>query len=112
MDRLDALLSESDAVVTTVPGTPETRVMFNEDRFRRMKPGAVFINVGRGETVCTEALVRALREGRIAAAGLDVTDPEPLPADSPLWGMDNVVVTPHIAGNSPQREARNRRLVQ
>lgn len=112
MDRLDALLAEADVVVTTVPGTPETRGMFNEERFRRMKPGAVFINVGRGETVCTEALVRALQEGRIAAAGLDVTDPEPLPADSPLWKMDNVVVSPHIAGNSPQRAARNQRLVQ
>lgn len=112
MDRLDFLLLRSDVVVTTVPGTAETRGMFNEDRFRRMKPGAVFINVGRGETVSTDDLIRALQEGWIGAAGLDVTDPEPLPADSPLWRMGNVVVSPHIAGNSPQRAARNQELVR
>lgn len=111
LDQLDRLLGESDVVVATIPATPESQGLFDDARFRRMRPHAVFINVGRGETVVTEDLTRALQERRLGAAGLDVTDPEPLPEGHPLWTMDNVLVTPHIAGNSPQRSARNHRLV-
>ena len=107
-DRLDDLLAVADVVVSTLPGTPETRGVFDEGRFQLMKRAALFINVGRGEAVQPGALLRALQEGWIAGAGLDVTDPEPLPEDSPLWLMDNVLITPHIAGNSPERAGRNR----
>ncbi len=112
LDRLDDLLGLADVVVSTVPGTADSRGQFNAARFRRMKPTALFINVGRGDTVVTGDLVQALQNGWIAGAGLDVTDPEPLPAESPLWQMENVVVSPHIAGNSPQRGARNLRLIR
>jgi phosphoglycerate dehydrogenase-like enzyme len=67
-----------------------------------MRPGAYFYNVGRGGTVDTDALIDALNHGRIAGAALDVTDPEPLPDDSPLWEMDNVIITQHTAGRTPQ----------
>ncbi len=107
VNRFDDLLARADAVVITVPLTPDTKGMFNRRAFDRMKPGAVLINVGRGEVVETSALVDALKGGRLAGAGLDVFDQEPLPDDSPLWGMDNAVITPHIAGNSPDRGGRN-----
>ena len=71
--------------------------MFNAAFFEAMKPSAYFINVGRGESVATADLVRALEARRIAGAALDVTDPEPLPADHPLWSMPNVILTPHVA---------------
>ena len=74
--------------------------MFDAEFFSRTKPTAFFINIGRGRTVDTDALTAALREGRIAGAGLDVTEPEPLPADHELWGMPNVIITPHIGGDS------------
>ena len=107
VDRLDDLLARADAVVITVPLTPDTKGMFGQRAFDRMKSGAVLVNVGRWEAVETSALIDALRAGRLAGAGLDVFEQEPLPDDSPLWGMDNVVITPHIAGNSPDRGGRN-----
>ena len=70
----------------------------NEERLALLKKDAVLLNVGRGKTLDTEALTRALQEGRIAGACLDVTDPEPLPSEHPLWEMDNVILTPHVSG--------------
>ena len=101
----------SDVVVVTVPDTPDTEGMFDAEAFRRMRRNALLITVGRGRTVETDALVEALRSGEIAGAGLDVVHPEPLPDDHPLWGMPNVIITPHIAGNAPERAVRNRALV-
>ncbi|HWE38997.1 MAG TPA: C-terminal binding protein [Isosphaeraceae bacterium] len=97
---LETLLAESDAVTLHCPSTPETRRLIHRESIATMKPGAILINVARGDVVETAALVEALRDGRIAAAGLDVADPEPLPADSPLRTMDNVLVTAHIASAS------------
>ncbi len=95
-----AMLKEADVVVNTLPLTPATRGLFDARAFSAMKPGAYYINVGRGGTVVTADLVEALKAGRIAGAGLDVTDPEPLPAGHPLWQMRNVIITPHTAADT------------
>ncbi len=99
-DELLSLTLAADVVVNCVPLTAETEGMFNDDFFSAMKESAFFINIGRGKTVDTDALVDALREGRIAGAGLDVTEPEPLPADHELWVLPNVIITPHVGGDS------------
>src|SRR5690606_33677803 len=78
--------------------TPRTRGLFNHDLFTQMRPGAIFVNVGRGATVVTGDLVDALQRGGLGGACLDVVDPEPLPRRHPLWKMPNVMLTPHIAG--------------
>ena len=96
-ERLDDLLPEADVVVTTVPHTPETEGMWSARRFGRMKPGAYFINIGRGMTTRLDDLVEALESGRVGGAGLDVFETEPLPAGHPLWTMENVLITPHVA---------------
>ena len=101
-DRLRDILPEADYVVNILPATPETQHYFGEAEFSRMKPAALYINVGRGATTDDAALIGALRSKRIAAALLDVTEREPLPADSPLWGMDNVIITSHYAGRHPE----------
>jgi phosphoglycerate dehydrogenase-like enzyme len=93
----ERLLAESDAVVVSVPETAETRGMFDEEAFARMKPGAVFVNVARGRIADETALVAALRSGRLRGAGLDVFATEPLPEDHPLWALDNVLLTPHVS---------------
>jgi phosphoglycerate dehydrogenase-like enzyme len=98
---LPYLLGESDYVVVAAPLTPETRHLIGADELRQMKRTAVLINVGRGPIIDEEALIAALRDGTIAGAGLDVTYKEPLPEESPLWGMDNVVITPHISADTP-----------
>jgi phosphoglycerate dehydrogenase-like enzyme len=100
-DELPKLVGQADIVVNATPLTPETAGLFNAAMFARMKPSAYFINVGRGKSVVTDDLLAALKSGRIAGAGLDVVDPEPLPKDHPLWHAPNVVITPHVAGNSP-----------
>ena len=105
-DRLTELLPRADAAIICAPQTPETTGLFDEALFRRMKPGALFINIGRGKIVRLAALERALAEGWIAGAGLDVFETEPLPADSPLWRMENVIITPHCAGHGPGTEER------
>lgn len=92
----------SDVLVSAVPHTPLTNKMFNEHVFRTMKKTAFFINMSRGKTVDTPALVRALNEGWIAGAGLDVTHPEPLPAHDPLWSAARVIITPHASSVSPR----------
>jgi len=97
-DRLVDLLGESDVVVNAAPLTPATVRLFGREQFARMRPTASFINMGRGETVDQDALIDALRDGVIAGAGLDVTTPEPLPPDSPLWTLPNVILTAHYAG--------------
>jgi phosphoglycerate dehydrogenase-like enzyme len=105
-DRLDDLLAESDFVAVCAPETPETRGLFDDDRLARMKSTAIFINIGRGRVVKLDSLTRALREGRIAGAALDVYEQEPLPSDHPLWAMENVILTPHMAGLSAHEEDR------
>lgn len=94
---LDDLLPEADFVVTTAPHTPESEFMWNAERFRRMKRSAYFINIGRGMTARLDDLTAALTEGEIAGAGLDVFEIEPLPEDHPLWTLENVLLTPHVA---------------
>lgn len=96
--RLDQALGTADAVIVALPLTAETRNLFDEGRFGQCRPGGLFVNVGRGAVVDHAALRAALASGQLAGAGLDVTDPEPLPADDPLWAMDNVIITPHCAG--------------
>jgi phosphoglycerate dehydrogenase-like enzyme len=107
MDRFHALLGRSDVVVICCPLTEATRGLFDQRAFASMKPTAYVINVTRGPIIDGDAIVEALREGRIGGAGLDVTPIEPLPPDNPLWSMPNVVITPHTAGASQQRAHRN-----
>jgi phosphoglycerate dehydrogenase-like enzyme len=99
-DELSKLASQADFVVNTAPLTPQTTGIFDAAFFAQMKPTAYFINVARGRSVVTSALLEALNSKRIAGAGLDVTDPEPLPADHPLWKAPNVIITPHVANDS------------
>jgi phosphoglycerate dehydrogenase-like enzyme len=100
VDRLTDAVATADYVVNTLPATEETRHLFDEEVFAAMSPSARFVNVGRGSTVDETALIAALRSGGIAGAGLDVFEEEPLPADSPLWAMPNVIVSPHMAGDA------------
>jgi phosphoglycerate dehydrogenase-like enzyme len=106
---LPDLLPHADVVVDLLPLTPATEKFVNRDFLARMKPGALFVNAGRGRTVDTEALLAALKAGRIRAA-LDVTDPEPLPSDHPLWHTPNTLITPHVGGNVPRWQERAYRL--
>ena len=92
-------LPKADVVVSILPNTPVTRGVFGKQQFRTMKKTAVFLNAGRGNAVDTEALCNALITGEIYAAGLDVTDPEPLPQEHRLWNIKNAVITPHISGD-------------
>lgn len=101
LDDLDYVLGRADYVALALPLTDRTWHMMNRETFGKMKKTAYFLNVARGECVDTQALIEALQNGTIAAAGLDVTDPEPLPEDSPLWDMPNVLITPHRANASP-----------
>jgi phosphoglycerate dehydrogenase-like enzyme len=105
-DQLAKVLPEADFVVITVPLTPETMGMIGEPELRAMKPTAYIVNIGRGRTIQEETLIRALQEGWIAGAGLDVFDAEPLPETSPLWDIENVIITAHYAGLTPHYEER------
>jgi len=105
-DEVTALAREADVVVNITPLTAATSGMFDRDFFRAMKPGAYFINIGRGKSVVTADLVAALENGEIAGAGLDVTDPEPLPPDHPLWSLPNVLITPHDSAPSDRMQQR------
>ena len=108
---LPELLQRSDIVSMHAPATPEAHHMLSEAHFRLMKPEAIFINTGRGPTVDEPALIKALREGWIAGAGLDVLEQEPPAADNPLLGMDNVILTAHVASASARFDpARLRRV--
>src|SRR5690606_35999863 len=110
-DEYRTLAERADVVVNATPLTPETRGMFDARFFAAMRDDALFINVGRGESVVTADLTAALQAGTIGGAGLDVTDPEPLPPGHPLWSMQSVIITPHIATSSDFRSARTMTLV-
>lgn len=105
-DKLNDLLEESDFVVSCVPHSPETVKLIGEEQLQRMKKSAYFINISRGVVVDLAALTHALETGAIAGAGLDVFETEPLPSDHPLWKMENVIITPHIAGASAYIQQR------
>lgn len=111
LEDLDELLPQADVVAVTLPGTEATRGLLGRERIARMKDGAVLLNVGRGYIVDTEALCDALASGKLAGAGLDVTDPEPLPADHRLWRIPTAVVTPHVSGFYHLKET-HRRIVK
>lgn len=98
MEALDTLLPRADVVALSLPGTKDTYHLFNKDKFNLMKKDAIILNVGRGSAIYTEDLCNALENGIISGAGLDVTEPEPLPADHRLWDVPGVVITPHISG--------------
>jgi len=108
---LDRLLASSDLITLHCPSTDKTWKMIDVDAFSRMKDGALLVNVARGTLVDTPALVAALRGGKLGGAALDVSDPEPINADSPLLTMDNVVITPHIAANSERALTKLRTAV-
>lgn len=105
-DRLADLLGQADYVVISAPSTPETHHLITAERLRQMKRSAVLINISRGELVDEAALIAALRDGTIAGAGLDVFETEPLPTESPLWSMPNVILSPHISGVTPRYSTR------
>jgi phosphoglycerate dehydrogenase-like enzyme len=105
-DQLLDLLPKADFVVLTVPLTHETQGMIGEPELRAMKPTAYVVNIGRGGTIQEQVLIRALQEGWIAGAGLDVFETVPLPEDSPLWAMDNVIITSYYAGLTPHYNER------
>ena len=107
LDRMRDLLGVSDFVVIAAPLTPVTRDLIRRPELRMMKRSAILINVGRGPIVNLQDLVTALEAKEIAGAALDVTDPEPLPSDHPLWRIDNVIITPHVAAASPQIAERH-----
>lgn len=101
LDQIDQVLEKADFVILAVPLTEQTYHLINRETLKKMKPTAYLLNVARGEVVDTDALTEALQNKTIAAAGLDTVYPEPLPADHPLWSMENVFITPHRANASP-----------
>jgi phosphoglycerate dehydrogenase-like enzyme len=109
--KLREQLPGADVVVNILPLTAETRYSFGAAEFAALKKTALYVNVGRGATTDTDALVQALESGALAGALLDVTDPEPLPGDSPLWDMDNVILTGHYGGFRPDYDAVAREIV-
>lgn len=111
-EDLLAMLPEADVVALCVPLTQETEHLMNPAAFAAMKPGAYLINIARGKVVDTDALLAALKGGRLAGACLDVTDPEPLPAGHELWAMKNVVITPHVASDAELTTARRWALLK
>lgn len=108
LEDLDSLLPQADVVAITLPGTGATRGLMSRERLAKMKEGAVLLNVGRGFIVDTEALCDALERGHLSGAGVDVTDPEPLPPTHRLWNIPTAVVTPHISGFYHLRETHER----
>jgi phosphoglycerate dehydrogenase-like enzyme len=100
------VLTECDYIVVTLPLTAKTHHLLDEDLFKTMKPNCFLVNVGRGELINEAALIRALENKWIAGAGLDIFEEEPLPSDSPLWSMSNVVISPHISGFTPHYDDR------
>lgn len=110
IDRIDEMLGEADFVVSCVPHTPETVKLFTLSRLQTMKPTAYLINISRGVVVDLDDLTTALQDGVIAGAALDVFEIEPLPEDHPLWGMENVLITPHMASNLDSPHIPMRRI--
>ena len=111
IEDLDPYLPQLDVIILLVPLSPETKKLIDSKRLASLKDGALLVNVARGGVVDTEALEAELETGRIFAA-LDVTDPEPLPADHPLWGLKNCLISPHVGGDSGAFEKRGRRLIE
>lgn len=107
-ENLDQLLPRADFVALSLPNSPATYHIMDERRLRLMKPGAFLLNVGRGSAIDTEALCKVLQEGHLGGCGVDVTDPEPLPEDHPLWGAPRMVITPHISGQYHLQETFER----
>ena len=102
LSELPERIGEADHVAITLPLTRDTEGLFSAVLIEKMKPGAYLYNIGRGSIIDQDALIAALQSRRLGGAGLDVTTPEPLPADSPLWDLDNVILTPHTSGSSPK----------
>lgn len=98
VDKLDEALDGADIIALCLPGTSETHNLFSRQRMSRLKKGAIILNIGRGSAIEQDALVELLESGHLGGAGLDVTTPEPLPPDSKLWSMPNVIITPHVSG--------------
>jgi phosphoglycerate dehydrogenase-like enzyme len=111
-EKMTLVFQQSDYIVNLLPRTPATEKMIDRHCFDVMKPTAGFINIGRGQTVNEADLVEALRSKKIKALVSDVYETEPLPADSPLWDLDNVILTPHICGVSPQYMARAMEIIE
>ena len=111
-DRLNEVLPLADVVFVSAPHTPQSEGMVGPQQFELMKKGAYFIAVSRGKLYSSEALVKALDSRKIAGAGLDVTNPEPLPKGHPLWKFENVIITPHVAGQSDLVQGRRIELIQ
>lgn len=107
-ERLFDCLKDADIVASCLPGTPQTRRLFGREAFTAMQEGAYFLNVGRGSSVDSLALADALNSGHLAGASIDVTDPEPLPADHPLWNARDILITPHISGGDHLYETTER----
>ncbi len=110
LSDLDKVIGRADIVASVLPHTEETAGLFNADRMGRMKKGAYLINCGRGGAVVLDDLMAALDAGQLAGAGLDVTDPEPLPAEHPLWDYEQVLLTPHVAGGFHLQQTYDRIL--
>ncbi|MGI4950266.1 MAG: D-2-hydroxyacid dehydrogenase [Janthinobacterium lividum] len=106
VEELHLALGMADVLVMTVPHTPDTARLLDAGAFAALKPGAMFVNIGRGTTVDQPALIEALQSGQVSFAALDVTDPEPLPPESPLWLMPNVLISPHSASTVRRENAR------
>ena len=105
-DRLAEVLAETDLLIMSLPGTPETCHLMNEEMFAAINPGAYLVNVGRGSVIDEHALIEALNAGKLAGAALDVLETEPPLQDSPLWDMPNLILTPHVAGNLTMEHTR------
>ncbi|MBS4191927.1 D-2-hydroxyacid dehydrogenase [Bacillus sp. FJAT-49705] len=109
LDQMNDVLPDCDYVVITLPLTKETKLLFNKEQFNLMKPSSFFINIARGDIVVEADLIKALQEEKIAGAGLDVFEKEPLRENSPLWELENVIITPHTAGST---EHYNKRVIE
>ena len=112
LEKLDEKLAEADFVISVLPQTPETAGLLDERRLRLMKDDAVLVNGGRGSLIDQEALLKVMSEGKFFGVGLDVTVPEPLPAESPLWKQERLLITPHAAGNSCSLESPLERKIR
>lgn len=107
---LESLFAESDVIIATLPLSDANEQLIGAAEFAACKKGAYFVNVGRGSVVDHDALCRALKSGKLAGAGLDVFDPEPIPTDHPIWAFQNVIITPHVGAQSPYRVDSSTRL--